>query len=110
MDWILANRRTNLTLAAVSLALMLVSIMVRAFYSDGQFHPSLGWDILFLSICTFCFGTFALWIFTQGFGPISLEKNPVMRWLARIYFMVASVLALGTFVALIVTAIGALVA
>ena len=110
MDWILANRRTNLKLAAVSLALMLVSIMVRAFYSDGQFHPSLSWDILFLSICTSCFGAFALWIFTQGFGPISMEKKPFMRWLARIYFVFACVLALGTFVALIVTAVGALAA
>lgn len=97
----------SLKVAAVSLALMLVSIMVRAFYSDGQFHPSLAWDILILSICTCCFGTFALWIFTQGFGPISLEKKPIIRWLARIYFSVACVLALVTLVSLIATVVSA---
>jgi hypothetical protein len=105
MDWIIAKRRTALIMAAVSLALMLVSIMVRAFYTDGQFHPSLGWDIWVLAISTCCFGSFALWIFTQGFGPISRQRKTIMRWLARFYFCVSGAVALGTFVALIGTVI-----
>jgi hypothetical protein len=101
MDKIIANRRVILTVAAAALTLMLVSIMVRAFYSDGQLQPSHSWDIFFLSICTICFGAFSLWVFTEGFGPISLERNTLMRWLARLYFIVSFVVALGTFVALV---------
>ncbi len=102
MDKIIDNRRLILTIAAIALVLMLVSIMVRAFYSDGQFHPSPTWNMFFLFICTVCFGCFALWVFTEAFGPISLKRNLAMRILARIYFLVASVLALGTFVSLAV--------
>ena len=102
VDKIIAHRRLILTIAAMALVLMLVSIMVRAFYSDGQFHPSPSWNMFFLFVCTICFGFFALWVFTEAFGPISLKRNLAMRILARIYFLVASVLALGTFVSLAV--------
>ncbi len=96
MDWIFKKRRATLSIAAVSLVLMLASIMVRAFYTDGNFHPSIGWDILFLSICTCCFGAFALWVFTKGFGPNSLgekltisEKDAIRRQFYRCWIVPA---------------------
>lgn len=101
VDTIINNRRLILTIAAMALVLMLISIMVRAFYSDGQLHPSPSWDIFFLFVCTICFGFFALWVFTEAFGPISLKRNLAMRILARIYFSVAFFLTLGTFVSLV---------
>ena len=107
MDWIFKKRRATLSIAAVSLVLMLASIMVRAFYTDGNFHPSIGWDILFLGICTCCFGAFSLWVFSKGFGPNSLCEKLTIRFLARIYFFVSSLIAFTTFVSLVVTVEGA---
>ena len=104
MEKIIENRRLILTVSAVALTLMLVSIMVRAFYSDGQFHPSASWEIFFLTICTVCFSTFALWVFTEGFGRLSLGRSTVMRLLARLYFVVSLVVALFTLVSLVASA------
>jgi hypothetical protein len=101
IESIIAKRPIILTVAAVAMIANFGLVTWSAFGVDQSLQTSIAWHVGFLVTGTFCFGAFAVWIFTEAFGPLARERSSLNRWLARIHFFPAAIVAIAAFLYLV---------